>query len=199
MFRTFYPDLDPNLTTVVIDGQRLGQTDTVMNNFDIEFRDLRSKLGETPPPCWSSNPVLSAHVLFNWQSEKKELIIMAAIGPAVRGKRDKFAEEMSRHPKWSDQEITAALNKAGAKFGPDHKAEFLRALPINELKQLVGNLEIVSADFLPRLSGGDGLPSEPGLTWRVETKWHGPNGEERLCILQFEPFDGRVTSIFRLP
>jgi hypothetical protein len=196
MFRTFYPELDPNLTAVVIDNRGLGQTDP-MNHFDIQLLDLRKKSGLGAPPCWASDPVVTAHLTFNWTSKEKELVIMAADGPGVSEKRDKFAEEMKRHPRWSDPEVTAALNQAGAKFGPDHKVEFLRALPIDELKRMVGELEIASAEFLLRVSNG--AKSEAGLTWRLEGRWHGPNGEDRPCILQFEPFDGRVTSIFRLP
>lgn len=199
MFRTFYPNLDPNVTAVVIDGQLLGQTDATMNNFDIQLHDLRPKFGAALPPYWCSSPVLLAHLTFDQQTKEKELVIMSAMGPAVSGKRDKLAKEMDRNHKWSDQEVTTAMNRGGAKFGPDHKIEFLRALPIDELKRLVGELEIVSAEFLPRLPDGGGTSLEPALTWRVEAKWHGPNGENRPCILQFEPFDGRVTSIFRLP
>ena len=198
MFRMLYPDLDPHLTAVFIDRQQLGDADS-MSSFQVEFHNLRPKYGASEPRCWCSDPVLSAYVAFDWRTDKKELVIMSAIGRGASGKRDKFAEEMNRHPQWSDREVTAALNSAGARFGPDHKVEFLRALPIDELKRWVGEVEVGSAEFILRHSGGDGTPSEPALTWRVEARWHGPNGEDRPCILQFEPFDGRVTSIFRAP
>ena len=95
-----------------------------MNNFRIAFHDLEPKFNTSPPDCWCSAPVLSGYFVFDWQSENKELITMGAWGPAADSRRRKFAERVDKHPEWSDAQITAFLKDAGARFAPEHRAEF---------------------------------------------------------------------------
>ena len=198
-FRRFYPGLDSGLRAVTIDGNRLsnGAASDRTNSFTIELYDLDPKPGTDAAACWCSASVLSATFIFDWQTENKGLIIMSAGGSVVNGRTDRFAKEMNSHPKWSDTQVTAALNDAGAKFGPHHKAEFLRALPIEELKPWVGELEVVSADFSLRDFDEERRPSEVDPYWIVQAKWHGPDGREKGCTLIFEPFDGKLKSIRR--
>jgi len=192
--RTFYPGLDEALTPVITDRVGLKGLDA-MNFFGIEFCDLEPKLNESPAECWCSDPALLADFVFDWQTESKELVRMDANGAVAEGRTHKFAEEMNKHREWSDTQVIAALNAAGAKFGPGHKAEFLRAFPVEQLKPFVGGeLEVVSAEFYVRPSNPETRRSEIHPFWHVEAKWHGSEGREALCILIFEPFDGRLQS-----
>jgi len=194
-----YPDLDSRLHAVIMDNNRFRDSNR-MNNFTLELHDIEPKFGTSTSACWCSAPAISAGFLFDWQTENKELILMSAVGPVVDGRRDKFAKEVNRHPGWSDAQVTTALNAAGAKFGPDHKADFLRALPLGELKPFVGGrLEVVSAEFYVRDSDStiDGRAVGAVLFWMVQTKWHGSDGREAGCTLMFEPFEGKLQSIQR--
>jgi hypothetical protein len=169
----------------------------LMNVFRIELYDLELKHGVSPPASWCSSPVLGAEFVFDWQTGSKELVIFAVGGPLVDASTSKFVEAMKKHPGWSDAQVITALNDAGARFGPDHKAAFLRALPIQELKPFVGELEVVSADFHLRMKDGEGKPSAVNPYWYVQARWHGP-GREARCALMFEAFEGKLTSILRL-
>lgn len=122
---------------------------------------------------------------------------MSVLGPAVNGRRDKFAAEMNKHPDWSDAKIVRALHAAGAKFGPDQKAELLRELPLEALKPFVGGeITVESAGFSVREFSTDPHP-KTRLTWGVRGKWHGFNGQEADCMLALEPFDGNLTNFQR--
>jgi len=197
-----YPGLD-DLLRVVILGSRLrdpaiGKPD-VMNGFWMELWGPERKFGQRSIVPGSPDPVLRAQFTFDWQTENKELFNVSVSGPAISGRRDDFAEEVDRHPDWSDARITAALNEAGAKYGADHKAEFLRALPLEELKPFVGGeLKLTSVEFHVRL-GTSGTTKAAGLTWLVRARWHSPDGREADCTMAFEPFEGRLTMLIRDP
>ena len=197
--RIFYPGLNGTLKPVITDRHDLSGPD-ILNFFTIELFDLEPKDTKGPPPCWCSNPKLSATFAFDWQTERKELVILTAGGPIAEGRRDKLAEEVNKHPKWSEAQITAALNTAGPKFGPDHKAEFLRALPIEKLKPFLGGeIEVLSAEFDLWYRDSEQESREADLTWLVQTNWRSSDGREAKCNLVFEPFDGHLTSLMRVP
>ncbi len=196
--RMLYPGLDRRLRPVIVAESGLGGPGSVnpdiMNAFRLELHDLVPKLGEAPRACWCSDPALSSRFLFDWQTEKKELLEVRAYGPGVFGRRDKFAEEVSRHREWSNEEVVKAMNEAGAKFGPEHKAELLRALPLEGLAPFMGGeIEVVSAEFRARLLGS----REPALIWWVQANWHGSGGREADCAMMFEPFKGRLQYVSR--
>ena len=194
--RTFYPGLNGQLKPVIT-GNRLSETDE-MSFFTIQLCDLEPKDTKGPAVCWCSDPALSVDFVFDWHTENKELVRLGSWGPAVDGRRHKFAEEMKKHAKWSEAQVVAALAAAGAKFGPDQKAEFLRALPIEELRPFVGGqLEVTSAVFLLGTSP-DGESEKADPVWRVEANWHGAEGQEKRCLMLFDPFEGRIWSLLLL-
>ncbi len=191
--RKLYPGLDPVLRPVIIDDFGFGpsyKTDDMMNGFTFELRDLKPRFGRTISGMCAA-PALS--VSFRFDRQKKELTDVQFVGgTAVTARQDNLAEEITKHPEWSDARIAAALNEAGAKYGPDHKAEFLRALPIKELAPFVsGELKVGEAEFDARFM-------EHGyLTWMVQARWRSPDGREADCTLMFEPFEGRLTDFSR--
>jgi hypothetical protein len=168
-----------------------------MSNFTMELHDFElGLLGEPPAACWCSAPVFSAQFTFDWQTANKELMDLTVWGPFVLGRTREFAKEVDRHAEWSDARVTEALNEAGAKFGPDHRAEFVRALPLEKLEPFMGGpLDVVSAEFYVRPS----TSKEAHPAWIVQAKWHSPDGRLADCPLVFEPFEGKLQSIFRTP
>lgn len=197
LIRTVYPGLNGDLKPVITDETRWGDGD-LMNFFVIEFFDLAPKDSAGPPACWCLDPALIVAFIFDWRTENKELIIMSAGGRVAEGRADKFVDEMKRHPEWSDAEVIAALNAAGAKFGPDHKAEFLRALRLEELKPFIGGeLQVLSAEPYLWDPEMEGKRSRGDLSWVVQAKWHGPDGWEAGATLAFEPFEGVLQSYRR--
>jgi len=193
--RKLYPGLDPYLRPVIIDDFGLGpsdRTDDMMNGFTFELRDLKPRFGRTISGMCAA-PALSA--LFTYDRQKKELTDLQVLrGTFVTARVNDLEEEITKHPEWSDARITAALNEAGAKYGPDHKAEFLRALPIKELAPFVsGELKVGETEFDERFMG------QGFITWTVQAKWHSPDGREADCTLMFEPFEGRLTDFSRSP
>ena len=198
LIRMLYPDLDRRLRPVIVAESGLGGPDSVepdvMNSFFLELHDIEPRLGKAPRACWCSDPVLSAQFSFDRRTEKKELLDVLAFGPGVFGRGDKFAEEAAGHPEWSDEDIVKAMNKAGAKFGPEHKAELLRALPLEGLAPFMGGeIEVVSAEFRVQMLGA----GNAALIWLVRANWHGSGGREADCTLMIEPFDGKLQEVSR--
>lgn len=134
---------------------------------------------------------------FQFDNQTKQLRLVWVSGPFIEDRVDKVRKGVDEHPEWPDARAVEALKAAGAKFGPDDRAELLRALPLKKLEPFTGSLEAVSAEFVVRLTYQDEKPEAP-LQWRVEAKWHSEDGQyEADCSLSLEPFEGFLVS-FRL-
>jgi len=142
-----YPDLSPNLRAVIREGTSWINED--MNSLELELYNNPLQGGVPQPSCWCSSPVLRVHAFFIFDEQGESRLSKFGIaGPLAFGGRDRFAKVVDKHPKWSDAQIVAELNQAGARFGPDHKAEFLRGLPTEILKPYLGdNIELLDATF----------------------------------------------------
>jgi hypothetical protein len=187
-----YPRLDDRLLVVITGPVLRGgvRSPDVMNRFGVElYEHLAGSIDQSDAGQYR-DPILIADFTFDWQTEKKELVNLFVRGPAVDSRTYKVLEQLKTHPGGSESQIAEALNKAGAKYGPDHKDEFLRSLPLELLKPyLGGELKIISVQFEPR----------PSPAWVVLAKWHSPDGREADCTLSFEAFDGLLKMIFRNP
>src|SRR5262249_34671508 len=127
------------------------------------------------PPAPQRDPLLWARFQFNLQTQ--ELLLLTIGGPFVDERRQKLSEEVDQNPQWSDERVVQELKRAGAKFGPNDREEFLRELPLKNLEPFTGRLEVVSADFNIRSEPfDDDVKPEALLSWRVEAKWHSANG-----------------------
>ncbi len=144
-----------------------------------------------PGPRKPSEPLLSAD--FNFDPERRLLKHLWVSGPFLTGRLDKLRTELDEHPDWPDARLVQALKAAGAKYGPDDQAAFLRALPLKELEPYTGPLEVVSTEFDVRLPVYKGEKPKADLTWWVEAKWHSADGRlEARRTMTFEPFDGAL-------
>jgi len=138
------------------------------------------------PPTFSnhSEPFISSR--FDFMPDTNQLKVLSVWGSLVRARLEKLEAELENHPEWSFAQKVRTLKRSGAKFGPDDRAEFLRALPLKELEVVTGRVEIVSADFALRYA-----PSK--LIWEVRAKWHSEDGQyEADYLLSFEPFEGQL-------
>jgi hypothetical protein len=186
--RTFYPLVDGHV--VIRDLQPFhplpgGVGPDVIGTFDVELDH----------PEGAPSPI-SVYFSFDWRS--KHLSILSAIGPDVTAEYDAFVKKVEQNTTWSNAEIAMALSEAGAKFGPDHKDDFVRWLPLKELRLYVGELKVVSVDFIPRDSEASEGQSA-SLFWAVRANSRDSKGSRSSYLLTFEPFEGRIVSISRMP
>jgi hypothetical protein len=198
--RALYPGLDGRLRPVVI-GNRLVdpalRLPDRMNTFTMLLYDFELGLtGEPMKDAWCAGPPLHAEFGFDWQTEHKELYRLEVRGSLIEGDVEKFTAEFTKHGEWSEAQVAKAMSESGAKFGPDHKAEFLRSFPREQLRPFVaGDLEVMSAGFYFERNPQMQLPP----TWVVQAKWHAFDGRESDCTLVFEPFHGYLTMILLMP
>ena len=136
---------------------------------------------------------LGAYFTFDFKTnDLKDAMIL---GPFVRDRVENLMKEVDEHPEWSDAQIVARLKAAGARFGPNDREEFLRSLPLKKLEPLVGQLEVIGDVFSVRSASVGGDQPVAAIGWTVGAKWHSADGKfEGNRILQFEPFEGALTS-----
>jgi hypothetical protein len=200
LLRALYPELSGRLRPVII-GHRLVdpafRSPDLMNTFTMLLYDFELGItGEPARDAWCADPPVRAFFGFDWQTEQKELYDLEIYGPLIDGDAHKFAVELAKRQDWSDTMIATALKDAGAKFGPEHKAEFLRSFPREQLRPfMAGDLEVVSAEFHFERNPQMQLPPK----WIVLAKWHSLDGRESNCTLAFEPFHGYLTTIMLTP
>jgi hypothetical protein len=98
------------------------------------------------------------------------------------------------HPEWTEAQAVAALESAGAKYGPAKKNEFVKKLPMEQLQELLeGKVTVESVEF-----NGLGKVHEGSfvfLEWDVEVKVSRGDGSEASYWLTFEPFKGQLTQL----
>jgi hypothetical protein len=179
--RTLYPGL-PRVRAMIDDETDLGGRPAypnVITPFVISLYPSPHQavvVGQPPP---SQDMVLAA--LFDFDLETHDLRRVRVWGPFVTGRQEELVKEVDAHQEWSDEQVVKALKAAGAKFGPDDREAFLRALPLKELEPFTGRLEVRSVRFNLRLV----LDAEKSalLAWRVEATWHSPDGRlERIVF-----------------
>jgi hypothetical protein len=195
LFRSLYPGLQRSyprgLRAVIWDEtdlfNRAPAFPDEVNPFTMSFYE-RSRPVEPPSPQHREF-LVSAYIYFLSTGQLRALMVS---GPFVRERAEMFEKEVNNHAEWSDGRVVKELKMAGAKFGPDDRAEFLRTLPLKALEPCTGRLEVVSADIRVRI-GVDGDKREAGLTWVVRAKAYSlDGGYETDCTLMFEPFDGKL-------
>ena len=143
----------------------------------------------TPFP---SKQVLKASFRFD---DYDHLVNFSATGTTVHDlERDRaFDEQVSSHPEMTDAEVTAALKKAGVKYGPEDKEQFVKDLPSASLERFLGKLKIVSVGFQPLDQNRDNVDDWP--KWTVTAEAKRTDGTVATYDLWFERFKGDLTGI----
>jgi hypothetical protein len=163
-----------------------------VNPFSISLTEHHPQMRPWDPEYQKRpDPVLGAWFYFDY--DRNLLKFLWVSGPFVDGRLDKIRKQADENPEWSDARVVEALKAAGAKYGPDDREAFLRALPLKELEPFTGRLEVVSARFDVRFHAIEGEKPKADLSWAVDAKWHSADGRydaDRTMI--FEPFDGAL-------
>jgi len=100
------------------------------------------------------------------------------------------------HGEWSDSKIVSALKQAGARFGPDDKDAFISSLPFDKTERFLGHIKITSVEFVlirPEPTNS----SELSIFWSVQAVAQFSDGTTSDYIFAFEPFEGKLTSLWR--
>jgi hypothetical protein len=110
----------------------------------------------------------------------------SADGKFVLEKQDEFIAEIKDHPDWKEPEKLDVLKKAGARFGPENKDDFLKTVPVDVVYEFSGcRLGLKTATF-----GAD-------YGWAIQgTYRHGK--KDYPCHASFEPFEGKLIGLDEL-
>jgi hypothetical protein len=110
---------------------------------------------------------------------------------------DALRNLVESHPEWSDAQAADALKKAGARFGPSDKEAFINSLPFSKTERFLGRLKIESVDFEYPDPKRTGEFASGALIWIVRAVGELPDGTHPRYGFSFEPFEGKLTSIFQ--
>lgn len=211
--RKLFPELkNRGLFDIIEDGGRLDDVDTPTNSFNLLIFEPVNYAGPDTCPSYLTTPrdirkqftnkcppfILTAGFMFSVEVDNR-ILQFGAGGPAANDNRlDAVAKEVDANPKWGENEIQAALEKAGARFGPRSKEELIRSLPMPTLNSLLGSVKIVSVEFNAR---DQNTPehSSANLTWAVILMSHMEGKKDLRYYAAFEPFDGKLIFLHRNP
>jgi hypothetical protein len=99
------------------------------------------------------------------------------------------------HPGWSAEQSIQALKAAGARYGPDQKEEFIKAIHVDQAERFLGKITIRSVEFNNISSVQSHVISESLFKWTLVADAEFPDGGHSQYVLDFEPFDGRLVSV----
>ncbi len=168
--------------------------------FDVKLYDPLSERMLNPPvdgktgkqfPPPENTVLLQGNVWFNHDGWLHEL---DTVGEVVRIKQNEAIHNLvESHPEWSEAEAVLALKKAGARYGPADREQFLQSIHLEKFEKFLGHLKLESVKF-------EGL-SEPhegnfaSLSWLVKADAKLPDGTHSTYTLRFEPFEGKLIVI----
>jgi hypothetical protein len=117
---------------------------------------------------------------------------------AVNLKFANFRSLVQSHPEWTDAEAVIELKKEGARFGPNDKEAFVQALPMRAADRFLGSLKIMSVEFKHLADNSDGNFALTAFDWAVRCEAKSADGTTVVYVFGFEPFEGKLTSLFRI-
>lgn len=134
-----------------------------------------------------SKQLLTAQFQFD---DKGHLVSFSAEGmavgnPTARANFAKFADHLS------GSQVSAALKRAGAKYGPDAKDDFVGNIPTAKLESFLGKLSILSVNFAPYLAA-DRSNYDDDMRWEVKATAKRSDGTEATYRLEFEQYRGDI-------
>jgi hypothetical protein len=126
-----------------------------------------------------------------------ESIDLSGMRTNARQIRELTARAQS-HPEWTDSDIAQALNRIGAKYGPDKREKFVQETPIEQLAAILGRVEKRDVTFRWR-QGAPELGSHDILspTWMAQLELRDEAGERLCYTMFFEPIGGSFRALFR--
>jgi hypothetical protein len=113
----------------------------------------------------SQNVVFQGGIWFNREGRLHQF--WAGDCDFVNYKKNQAIQKLvESHPEWSEAQAFAALKKAGARYGPANKDEFVKAIRLEKYEAFLGHFTVRSAEF-----GGLAEPHEGSfalLWWSVK-------------------------------
>lgn len=137
-------------------------------------------------------PVLTASFQFDRENTLESASVRSA-ELTLYPKSDRMRSMVDAHQNWSDEQISSALKRAGAKFGPDEREALLEVIPLKALEPFIGTFHVDSAEF--RLRHQQKPESLAELYWVVLGHSEMADGRQIRWQLLFEPFDGKLTRV----
>ena len=133
------------------------------------------------------------------------VVIFWAHGTLITAKLDIFREQISKQPQWTDEQILAALERAGPRFAPDQRDAFIKQVPLQLIQRYTGCiLDVSKARFLAHRTVNPPDPSTLDLYWEIpgsHKRWQVFGESERhqvveSCFARFEPFEGNLITVY---
>jgi len=180
-------------------------TGSKVNLFDAKWApmaplDVSVSTSRASNDCaWSTDArcrsiVLTAQYVFHPNGTLSELHVDPAVPFQTADSR--VHNEVEQHPGWTEHQIAVALEKAGARFDPEHRDAFVQELPLDRLEPFLGKLTVRSVTFEFRHIQKPTPLAE--LYWTVEAASTTPSGDLSNWVILFEPFNGHVMQIQRM-
>jgi hypothetical protein len=117
---------------------------------------------------------------------------------AVNLKLANFRSLVQSHPEWTDAEAVIELKKEGARFGPNDKEALVQVLPMRAADRFLGSLKITSVEFKHLADNRDGDFALTAFDWAVRCEAKSADGTTVVYVFGFEPFEGKLTNLFRI-
>jgi hypothetical protein len=124
------------------------------------------------------------------------LMWFTAEGPATGDvtARAAFAKSAENAEGLTGPQRITALKRAGAKYGPDDKDEFIKNLPTAKLETFLGKMNVVSVGFAPYLEADRSNFSDE-MQWDVKAVAKRSDGTSPTYRLQFEQYAGNLVTL----
>lgn len=133
---------------------------------------------------------------FQFDGRDQRIFSMSASGSIVNSeKQEALTKEIDEHPSWTEAQMTDALARAGATFGPSQKQQLLAAFPFKNLEPIVGTIEPATAEFTFRAN--DHPPHYAVMDWSIRFRAKTAGGLDEYTVA-LEPFAGKVISLGRM-
>jgi hypothetical protein len=198
LMRALYPDVKAKGANVDIEAKYPFDADGPLLAFYIRMSasdQIACCVDSRSPNPSSAERVgqLSAH--FQFDGRDYRISSFVASGSLVNdAKQEAIAKLVDEHPEWTDPDLTVALRRAGAKFGPDQKEELLARFPVHELEPILGKIEMGPAQFAFR--GNSQAPHYALMNWSIRFQATSGTKQDQYAVF-LEPFDGRVVALSR--
>jgi hypothetical protein len=200
--RALYPELkDKKYVMTIIASSQFDSDLSYLPTFGISVGPTEQMLRSTADAelqsnrYWEKSEVLRASFQFRKSGELIDNVYIEFT--PLKAKSKLLLDQVNSHQQWSDQQITASMKKAGAKFGPNDQSALLKEVPTEALEPFIGQFRIESSEFHLRHKQSPRSLAE--LYWEVDGESELESGQKAHWTLIFEPFAARLTSLSRYP
>jgi len=120
-------------------------------------------------------------------------------GPLARSMTtEQLTEQALAHPGWMDEDMNAAMKRAGARFGMAQNDEFVRSAGVERIASVFGSVRSMNARFLWRKPNVPQRDVVVSPMWAVALEIDAAQGERQCYSLSFDPFTLRLNFVYAL-